>query len=798
VTAVLLSLAAHEHVRSSGILADLVARGATVELTGTVASEAAEVTANPATPVASGGAAEPGAPIAQASRYRFVVDVTAVTGRGLTGRAAAPVLVIADGEVATAPVFGSTVRLKGKLAESERGQRVVGLLIASRAPDVLLPPGPVDATTARVRRALADAADGLVADQRGLVPAIAVGDTSRVPADLANAMKTAGLTHVMAVSGAHIAIIGACVLGITAAVRASRWARAVVLVPVMVGFVLLVHPGASVLRAAGMGAVAVVGLVIGRPARAVPALGGTVVVLLILDPWLARDFGFVLSVLATGGLVLLTAPLTRRLERVLPRACAYALAVPAAAQLACAPVIVLLTPAVSMVAIPANLVAAPGVAPATVLGVLAALVAPWWPAAAVLLARLAGLPCEWIALVSRAAAGLPGASLAWPAGTQGALLLACLTVGTLVAVLRIRPSDGARSRLVGPRRSRSRAARLVGALAVVSVVILTTAPAVLGRSGRVLGSWRQGGPPAGWRLVACDVGQGDALVMRTGAHAAVVIDVGPAGGGIDRCLDRLDVRHIDLLVLTHFHADHVGGLREALAGRQVDRALVSPLSEPRQDATWALDVLAARQIPVATPLAGSTDSIGTVGDVRWQVLWPAPVASAASGGAGSATAGTRAPGEAAAGVQGEAAAGVRGAVATGVPGEDPGPNDASLVVWLGSPELSVIALGDLETESQAALARALGEAGLAHPADVVKVAHHGSSKQSPALARLLAARVALVSVGAGNDFGHPTRTALDLYGSGGATVLRTDQCADVVLSVSAGELLLQAACAKRS
>jgi competence protein ComEC len=791
VTAVLLSLAAHEHVRSSGILADLVARGATVELTGTVASEAAEVTANPATQVASGGAAEPGAPIAQASRYRFVVDVAAVTGRGLTGRAAAPVLVIADGEVATAPVFGSTVRLKGKLAESERGQRVVGLLIASRAPDVLLPPGPVDATTGRVRRALADAADGLVADQRGLVPAIAVGDTSRVPGDLANAMKIAGLTHVMAVSGAHIAIIGACVLGITASVRASRWARAGVLVPVMVGFVLLVHPGASVLRAAGMGAVAVVGLVIGRPARAVPALGGTVVVLLILDPWLARDFGFVLSVLATGGLVLLTAPLARRLERVLPRACAYALAVPAAAQLACAPVIVLLTPAVSMVAIPANLVAAPGVAPATVLGVLAALVAPWWPAAAVLLARLAGLPCGWIALVSRAAAGLPGASLAWPAGPQGALLLASLTVGTLVAVLRVRPSDGARPRLVGPKRSRSRAARrLVGALAVVSVVILTTAPAVLGRGGRVLGSWQQGGPPAGWRLVACDVGQGDALVMRTGAHAAVVIDVGPAGGGIDRCLDRLDVRRIDVLVLTHFHADHVGGLREALAGREVDRALVSPLSEPRQDATWALDLLAARQIPVATPLAGSTDSIGTVGDVRWQVLWPAPVASTASGGAGSATAGTRAPGE--------AASGVRGEEATGVPAEDPGPNDASLVVWLGSPELSVIALGDLETESQAALARAMGEAGLAHPADVVKVAHHGSSKQSPALARLLAARVALVSVGAGNDFGHPTRTALDLYGTGGATVLRTDQCADVVLSVSAGELLLQAACAKGS
>src|SRR5699024_8124394 len=105
-------------------------------------------------------------------------------------------------------------------------------------------------------------------------------------------------------------------------------------------------------------------VLLGRPSQAVAALCVTVVLLLLVDPWLARSYGFALSVLATAGLVLGTAPIARTLARVVPRWLAVAVAVPVAAQLACAPVIVLLDPSVSLYAVPANLLAAPALVPA--------------------------------------------------------------------------------------------------------------------------------------------------------------------------------------------------------------------------------------------------------------------------------------------------------------------------------------------------------------------------------------------------------------------------------------------------
>src|SRR5690606_11441250 len=217
--------------------------------------------------------------------------------------------------------------------------------------------------------------------------------------------------------------------------RGARPARVAVAGAAMAGCAVLVHPEASVLRAAAMGAVGVVGIALGRPSRAVAALGVGVVVLLVVDPWLARSYGFVLSVAATAGLALLTAPIARRLAPWCGRTAAHVVAVPVAAQAACAPVLVLLDPSVSTWAVPANLLAAPALGPATVLGVLATLVAPWWPPAATALGWSAGLFTGWIAGVARVFADLPGARLPWPGGVGGLLLLAVLTAGALAVVL---------------------------------------------------------------------------------------------------------------------------------------------------------------------------------------------------------------------------------------------------------------------------------------------------------------------------------------------------------------------------
>ncbi|WP_163187258.1 ComEC/Rec2 family competence protein [Cellulosimicrobium sp. SL-1] len=599
------------------------------------------------------------------------------------------------------------------------------------------------------------------------------------------------MTHVTAVSGGHFVIVVACVAALCVVLRAPRAVRVVVTGAAMVGFVALVHPEPSVLRAAAMGVVGVLGIALGRPSRAVAALGAAVVVLLVVDPWLARSYGFVLSVAATAGLALLTEPIARRLAPWCGRTAAHVLAVPVAAQAACAPIVVLLDPSVSTWSVPANLVAAPALGPATVLGVLATLVAPWWPGAATALAWTAGLFTGWIAGVAQVFAAAPGARVPWPGGVGGAALLAALTAVGLAVVLRSRAlqdagerrtlrratSPSLRARLAGEWRRATRPSRpdagpfgrTVGAhpalalrgrarsrARVAAVVALVAVPVLLVVVLRPLGV-TAGPVPADWAVVACDVGQGDALVVRSGPRAAVVVDAGPAGPAAGSCLDDLGVERVDLLVLSHFHADHVGGLEAVLRGREVERALVSPTAEPAGQAERVLGDLADAGVPVQVARPGETGAAGSVG---------------AAGAGGTA-------GVAGAGGSGESVGdGASWEVLQAGPGDA---NDASVALLVRVAGLDVVALGDLEDAGQAALARTLGERGTG-PVDVVKVAHHGSATQSDRLAQVLAPTVALVSSGE-NTYGHPTDRALDLYRGVGATVLRTDACGTVALVV---------------
>ncbi|WP_250445505.1 ComEC/Rec2 family competence protein, partial [Actinotalea sp. C106] len=414
------SIAAQVHLRSSGDLARSVEERAVVALVGQVTSEPV--------PVASPWRSEADPP-----QLRVLLRVDQVTVRGRAGRAAASVLVI--GEPSWDGVErGAQVRAVGRLRGGEPGEATLGVLSASGPPEVLAAPAGPASWVAVARAALLEASDELAPDARGLVPGTSIGDTRRVPEDLDAAMRTASLTHVTAVSGAHFAIVSSTVLVLLATSGAPRSARVAVAAVTMLGFVLLVHPQPSVMRAGLMGSLGLVGLLVGRPSRAAPALGAVVVVLVVLDPWLARSYGFILSVLATGAIVLLAPALVRALDAGRPRG--MLLAVPLSAQAVCAPVLVLLEPVVGPYAVPANLLATPALVPATLLGVLATLVAPWAPPLGSVLTHAAAVPATWIAWVARAAAGLPGATIAWPAGPGGALLLAVLTAGALVGVLR--------------------------------------------------------------------------------------------------------------------------------------------------------------------------------------------------------------------------------------------------------------------------------------------------------------------------------------------------------------------------
>ena len=271
------------------------------------------------------------------------------------------------------------------------GQRVA-VLLSSRAPTLLGRPPWVQRAAGVLRAGLQRACEPLPDDAGGLLPGLVVGDTSRLDPALGEDFRTTGLTHLMAVSGANVVIILGVVLFAVRWTRAGPVPRAVVCAAALIGFVILARPSPSVVRAAAMGAIGLLGLASGRPRAALPALAAGVAVLILIDPELAADPGFALSVLATSGLLLL-APAWRDAlrRRGCPPGVAEALAVPAAAQVACGPVVAGLSGSVSLVAVPANLLVVPVIAPATLLGVVAAVLSPVWRSRVRCLARaLAG------------------------------------------------------------------------------------------------------------------------------------------------------------------------------------------------------------------------------------------------------------------------------------------------------------------------------------------------------------------------------------------------------------------------
>ena len=215
------------------------------------------------------------------------------------------------------------------------------------------------------------------------------------------------MTHLMAVSGANVTIVCAAVL-FSARLIGPR-AAVVLAALTLVAFVIVVQPTASVLRAAVMGAIALAGMLSSRRRQAIPALCATVLVLLAVAPQLAVDVGFALSVVATAALVVIAPVWSRRLAgRGCPKPLADALAVAAAAHVVTAPLVAGISGRVSLVAVVANLAAAPAIAPITVLGSAAAVLSVAWPAGAQLLIRFTGPELWWVVRVAHWSAGVPG------------------------------------------------------------------------------------------------------------------------------------------------------------------------------------------------------------------------------------------------------------------------------------------------------------------------------------------------------------------------------------------------------
>lgn len=558
--------------------------------------------------------------------------------------------------------------------------------------------------------------EGITEDSKILVSGLAIGEIGNLSQKLQDQMRTTSLTHLVAVSGSNCAIVVGLVYLLAVRLRFSRVGRTAVSLVALVLYVLLVGPDPSVLRAAVMTACVIGVVAMGRRAWAINSLALAAIVLLVADPWLAVEFGFGLSVLATAGILLLAPAIAQKLSTNMPKLLALALSVTISAQLLCLPLLMQLQPGLPTYSIIANLLAGPMVAPVTVLGIIGVILTPILPWLVGPLGFLASLGTFWIESVARFFADLPVAYFPWLTGSLAALVGVLLIVA-LSLWLR---SPRTELRQIG-----------LAAVAVVSVATLSVPAAA-----EVLpGGW----PAPDWNLVACDVGQGDAFLIRSQGVVAMV-DTGPDPELVDKCLNELGVKHLDLLVLTHFDFDHVGGLSGALGGRTVTTSIVSGFEDERPATARSLQLLRSNssRVLIAEPGVG-----GDLGEFRWVVLAPTKNASEASDS-----------------------------------------NDASVVLFLESRQAEILLLGDLGEAGQLRLVPLIAERlESSEKPLILKVSHHGSNDQSEEFHKRIDPEISLISVGAQNGYGHPGASILAMLESTGSEILRTDLIGSIAISI---------------
>ena len=620
-----------------------------------------------------------------------------------------------------------------------------------------------------LRRGAADAlAQVLPEPEAGLAAGILIGLRDLVDRDLAAAFTTAGVSHVVAISGWNIAIVAAAVAAMTG--RLGRRRRSIVTLVAIVTYVAFSGASASVVRAGLMAGVVLLARESGRAGRAAAALGWAAVILLIADPKLIGDAGFQLSSLATAGLIAWATPLTDWLERRgggrLPRWLAESLGVSLAAQAATLPIILVSFGRLAILSPVVNLVVVPLVAPAMAAGMLAlaggALVLAGAPAGiGAVLAAPGWVILRVLVAVVETAAALPFASITLvppfdvvAAAVAGGALLGVTWWRRTRGVTRDRatgsaPSPPAAAANGSPPGTRARRGRTgTGpAAARAAVVALVIALAVTG--GVVAAR------PAGIaRISVLDVGQGDAILVEGSRGGRLLIDGGPDPNRLMVVLDQRVPpwdRRIDAVILTHPHEDHVAGLALLLDRYHVGRVFEPGMIGPGPGyAAWQRTLSAIGSPARRTLAAGDTLAVD---EIAMRVLWP-----------------------------------IRGQVPTRPPDGGTGINNVSIVLLGQVGTRRFLLMGDVEEGIDPSLLKD----GLPH-VDFLKVAHHGS-KTATTQAFVDATRpsVAVASAGTGNPYGHPAKPTLDRLAAAGARVLRTDLDGTVVVGFEAAAMTVRA------
>ncbi len=542
---------------------------------------------------------------------------------------------------------------------------------------------------------------GQVSDAEALVAGLAIGERDLLSESAQNSMREVSLTHLVAVSGANLAIVMGAVWFLLGYLGLSRNLRFLFSGLSLVGYILLVGPEPSVIRAGAMAFAVLFAMALGRGSNPLHALALAVVVLLLLDQSLATDLGFALSVVATAGLLIGANPIAKRLG-FLPLPLALALGAGIAAQVFTLPVMVLIQSGFPIFGIAANLLVEPVVAPVTVLGILSVLSVPFSEPISNLAAYLATFGTDWILGVASFFSSPPQTRLHLVGGFEGQLLLWALVVLLASAV----SFEG------GARRVATTA------LGVVSIFVLLLSSADVVRHHRALSDWD---------LISCDVGQGDAVLVRSMGIVAL-IDVGKEPDAIQDCLLQAGVVEVDLLILTHYDLDHVGGIA-GLGQISIKKVLVSGYEDDRPVVGVVDRFLVSKGVFATESVAGQSADFG---DCTLQVIAPINPQLAESS------------------------------------------NDASIVTFFDCPRFQFLNLADTGEVAQGKLLSSVRALVDLNRTRIVKVAHHGSKDQSQGLYEAFMPDVAIYSVGQGNTYGHPTNKALAMTERLGAVNLRTD------------------------
>ena len=594
--------------------------------------------------------------------------------------------------------LGQCFTAEVKIVKSKE-RKVAALAVATSGLTITKQPNYLITSTNKIRASFRELIPS--GEAGSLIPGLILGDTSLQTAAFTNQMRRVGFSHLTAVSGANFALVAGFVLWVMQFFIRKIQTRLWVTGAVLLFFILLVRPTPSVLRAAVMTSVLLIAKYRGDRSLGLPALGAAIATLILLDPFQAIDPGFALSVLATAGILLLSPKLIELISlKVRWQVVAEAVAIPISATIFCTPVIVALSGQLSLITIVANVLASPVIAPITVIGFIAAITASVVPVIASLLISLTLPLAIWIVWLCHTGAQFPVLQF-----SSVAFFLLIMLVIFLFVI----------------RRNKR-------ALLIVIVVILSQLT-----YSRI--SW----PGANWQVTNCDVGQGDALVINLGANRAILIDTGPDPILIDRCLSRLKISQISLLVLTHFHADHVGGLSGAIHKRDVKQVWVSNNHQPEGA------YLSSKAILKTTPMREvHNGDLFQLAKAKISVLWPELITQSFAK----------------------------------LPGDGSAINNSSIALKIQLPSLSIFAAGDLEPPVQ----EIITSNPLLNKVDIYKLCHHGSMYQYFPMLDRISPSVALISVGKDNSYGHPAPETIGEFMRRGIKVLRTDQSGGIAVA----------------